>query len=346
MTADVALGAKVAALRDPRLYPGPPARVDAIETHMSWVFLADGFAYKLKKARRFDHLDFRSPAARHFYCLEELRLNRRLAPRVYLDVVPLTVEQGGRLALAGPGEVVDWLVKMERLPASGMLDELLLRRAATEADMRCIAQVLVHFYSGQPPAPLHARAYRALLAREIDGCCAELEDPHWELPLEAVRRVCGEQREFLERFAALFDARVAAGRIVEGHGDLRPEHVFMGEPIAIIDALEFSVELRTLDCVDEVGFLALECERAGTPALGRALLRGYEELSGDRPPPELVHFHQSCRAASRARLAIRHLAEARYRSSPQWRLRAQAYLALAADHIARCGESVRRAAAA
>ena len=344
--AEPGLAAKVAALRDARTYPEPPARVETIETHMSWVFLAGNCAWKLKKARRFDHLDFRSPAARHFYCLEELRLNRRLAPGVYLDVVPLTLEHDGKLALAGAGEVVDWVVKMERLPAAAMLGELLSRRTATPADMRRIAQVLVRFYSGQPPAPLHARAYRALLAREIDGCCAELEDPRWELPAEPVRGLCAQQREFLERFASLFDERVAAGRIVEGHGDLRPEHVFMGEPIAIIDALEFSAELRTLDCIDEIGFLALECERAGSGPLGQALLASYAELSGDAAPPELVHFHQSCRAASRARLAIRHLAEAKYRSSPQWRLRTQAYLALAQAHIARCGESVRRAAAA
>lgn len=340
------LAAKVAALRDPRTYPEPPARVETIETHMSWVFLAGEFAWKLKKARRFDHLDFRSPAARHFYCLEELRLNRRLAPHVYLDVVPLVLAPGGRLELAGAGEAVDWLVKMERLPASSMLDELLLRRAATPADMRRIAQALVHFYAGQPPAALHARGYRALLAREIDDCCAGLEDPRWALSLERVHRLCREQREFLDRFASAFDERVATGRVVEGHGDLRPEHVFIGEPIAIIDALEFSAELRTLDCVDDIGFLALECERAGAAALGQALLGAYEELSGDVAPPELVHFHQSCRAALRARLAIRHLAEAKYRTAPQWRLRTQAYLALAEAHIARCDESVRRAAAA
>ena len=102
---------------------------------------------------------------------------------------------------------------------------------------------------------------------------------------------------------------------------------------AVIDCLEFALELRLLDSADEVGFLALECERAHAAALGRVLLDAYREGSGDAAPAWLVHFHQSCRACARAQLAIAHLREPRYRASPQWRRRALRYLALAQRHL-------------
>lgn len=111
----VSTAEKVAFLRTPAAYPTHPRRVDVIETHMSWVFLAGDRVYKLKKPVHYPFLDFRTLASREFHCREEVRLNRRLAPHVYLGVVPLTQDHGGALALGGGGEVVDWLVEMRRL---------------------------------------------------------------------------------------------------------------------------------------------------------------------------------------------------------------------------------------
>lgn len=336
----VTLARKVAALRDPAAHAEATTTVEALETHMSWVFLTDRHAYKLKKPVRYDGLDFRSLAARRFYCQEELRLNRVLAPSVYLDVVPLVACDDGRLRVAGAGAAVDWLVKMRRLPAHAMLDALLERRAATPAQMLGVAQRLAAFHQGQPPAPLDAAGYRALLLRRIDEYGRELCDPVGALPRARVAALCERQRKLLDAFSACLQARVAAGRVVEGHGDLRPEHVYLGEPPAIIDCLEFSAELRWLDAADEAGFLALECERARAPALGRVLLQAWRDASGDAVPEGLVHLYQSCRACSRARLAIRHLREARYRGSPAWRRRAMRYLALAERHLRACEAAV------
>lgn len=327
---------KVAALRDPAAYPDPTRQVQVVETHMSWVFLTDAHAYKLKKPVRFDHQDFRGSATRHFYCLEELRLNRRLAPDVYLDVVPLAADAAGRLRVAGPGAQVDWLVKMRRLPADAMLDALLARGAAGAAHMQAIAARMADFHAAQPLAPVGARAWRALLLRRIDECEDELCRPEWRLPARRIRALCDRQRVMLAAAAALFDARHAAGRVVEGHGDLRPEHVYFGPPLAVIDCLEFSGELRILDAADEVGYLALECERAGAAALAAALLQAWRLASGDRVPDTLLHFYQSCRATGRARLAIRHLREARYRATAKWRRRALRYLVLALRHMRAC----------
>jgi aminoglycoside phosphotransferase family enzyme len=134
----------------------------------------------------------------------------------------------------------------------------------------------------------------------------------------------------------LLDERVRAGRVVEGHGDLRPEHVCLRDPVAVIDCLEFSRELRVIDCIDELGFLALECERLGAAATGSALLHRYSELSGDWPPAPLLHFYQSCRASTRALIAARHQLDEKFRHSPHWGRRAQQYLQLAEQHIGHC----------
>ena len=328
---------KVAALREPAAYPEATTAVEAVETHMSWVFLTDAHAYKLKKPVRYDVLDFRSLAARRFFCGEELRLNRRLAPDVYLDVVPLVACSDGNLRIGATGTAVDWLVKMRRLQADAMLDALLARRAATPEQLRSVGVRLAQFHRGQPPAPLDVASYRALLLRHIDEYERELCEPAGALPRDRVTALCAQQRLLLQALAPCIDARVAAGRIVEGHGDLRPEHVWLGEPPAIIDCLEFAPELRWLDGADEAGYLALECERAGTAVLGRVLMEAWREAGGDTAPAALVHFYQSCRACSRARLAIRHLREERYRASPVWRRRALRYLALAQRHLRAAG---------
>jgi aminoglycoside phosphotransferase family enzyme len=323
----------VSALCGPAAYPGETGPVEAIETHMSWVFLTRDHAWKLKKPVRYGRLDFRRASARRFYCLEELRLNRRLAPAVYLDVVPVTREADGALRVAGTGPAVDWLVQMRRLAADRMLDVLLARHEATPAQLAAVAAALCAMYRALPAAPLGHRAYGALLLRHIDEHEEELADPAWRLPAARVHALAAGQRAFVAEHKGLLADRIAAARVVEAHGDLRPEHVWLGEPLAIIDALEFSAELRLQDAADEVGFLALECERAHAAALGQALLDAYRAGSGDDVPAQLVHFYQSCRACSRAGLAIAHLREPRYRDAPKWRHRALRYLVLAQRHL-------------
>lgn len=330
------LDAKVAALRDPGSYPEPVSRVEALETHMSWVFLTPRHAWKLKKPVCLEEQDFRTLEARRFYCEEELRLNRRLAPQVYLAVVPLRVGGDGRLRVGGAGEVQDWLVQMHRLPAASMLDHLLATGAASAPHMRAVAARLCAFYRGQPPAPVDAAGYRHLLSGHVRDSGRDLCRPEGGLPEETVRAVCTAQRALLRSAATLLERRVRQGRVVECHGDLRPEHVYLGEPLAIIDCLEFSLRLRIQDAADEVGFLALECERAGAAPLAEVLLQAYRQGSADDVPRELVHLYQSCRAIVRGRLAVRHLLEPRT-DAAKWRRRARQYLALAIRHLRAAG---------
>jgi aminoglycoside phosphotransferase family enzyme len=330
------LEAKVAFLSEPASYPEPTFRVEARETHMSWVFLLDRHVYKLKKPGCHQPPDFRTVVARRHYCEEEVRLNRRLAPDVYLGLVPLTLADGRHLALGGGGEIVDWLVRMRRLPAAGMLDFVILHGGVSAGDLDRIAAKFAAFYGALPPEPISEADYAARFALQAQSNLAELGQEVFELPAAAVQRVCAAQLATLGRIRHLLDARVRAGRIVEGHGDLRPEHICLCEPLAVIDCLEFSRELRITDSVDELGFLALECERLAAAATGNSLLHRYAGLSGDWPPAMLVHFYQSCRASTRALIAARHLLDEKFRHSPHWIRRARQYLQLAGQHIGQC----------
>lgn len=329
----IPLAAKVEHLRKAAAYAERPQTVEAIETHMSWVFLTQRYAYKLKKPVRYDHLDFSTLAARRHDCTEELRLNRRLAETVYLDVVPLAVDEKGDLQLGGPGTIIDWLVKMRRLPAENMLDWALTHGTAVIDDACAVATRLSTFYMTLPAAAITPAAYRRRLRQGIDASGCELCDPVYAQPVAEVRALCAAQRDLLEQHRPLFDQRVDQGRIVEGHGDLRPEHVCLAPPLSIIDCLEFSEQHRILDIVDELGFLALECERLGAPEFGEMLLNTYSTITGDRPGAAIIHFYQSYRATVRAKIAARHLLEEAFRASPKWLDRTRQYRLLAERHI-------------
>jgi len=330
------LADKVRFLLEPRAYPDPPLAVDSVETHFAWVFFTDRHAYKLKKPVHLQVLDFRELAARELDCREELRLNRRLAPDVYLQVVPLVLRPGGGLGLGGAGETVDWLVKMRRLPARLSLDQMLRSGTAASWKLRALAQTLAQFYRAVPPEPLTPRGYRARLTALVDDTHRELRRPQFVLDPRLVDGVREKQRAFLRAESPLLGERAAQRRIVEAHGDLRPEHIFVGAGLArplIIDCLEFSRELRILDCADDLALLALECERRQAPQVGREILAEYARCSGDAPAERLVRFYQSLRAAVRAKLAIWHQLDPQVEPSPRWARQAGDYLALAEAYL-------------
>ena len=328
----VPLEAKLAFLRHPASYPETADKVDAVETHMSWVFLTAQHAYKLKKPVCKGDIDFGSIATRHHFCEEELRLNRRLAPDVYLGLLPLNLNDSGYLALGGDGQIVDWLVRMRRLPNEFMMDHVLRRGRSNPRDMHAVAARLVAFFQSLAPVDIDGPAYRERYARRIAACTHELLQPAYRLPQDYVRLVCHRQLSALDRLASRIDWRVADGFVVEGHGDLRPEHICLYPKPVVIDCLEFSRSLRVLDRADEIGFLALETERLGAPALATALVQQYRAVSRDRLPPALLHFYQSYRAIVRATLAVAHLKESQFRYSPKWAAIAINYLQLAERH--------------
>jgi len=328
----VSLEDKLGFLKRPDAYPDATAQVDAVETHMSWVFLTDTHAYKLKKPVRYAYLDFSTPAARRLDCEQEVQLNRRLAAEIYLGVTPLVLDVDGRLRLGGEGKTVDWLVQMRRLPAERMLDHLLHSGAVEQTEISRLARRLARFYASVAAEAIAPVAYRQGLARRIEDNLREIASPEFAQPREVTKRLARLQLRFLQHHAELFDSRVRQGRIVEGHGDLRPEHVCLLEEPVVIDCLEFNREFRILDTADELGYLALECERLHAPHAGQWLLEAYREASGDAPPDALIHFYQSCRAVLRAKLALWHLRDDGRHPPGKWLATASEYLELAQRH--------------
>jgi aminoglycoside phosphotransferase family enzyme len=290
------------------------------------VFVTGNRAVKIKKAIRTGFVDLRRVTARRRNCAEEVRLNRRLSHDVYLGTRPLLADAGGRVSFSTGAQAVDWAVEMRRLAPERMLDRLIADGEVRAADVTALVARLVAFYRDARRHDADVEAYRERLVGSVHANRDELTRPEYGLPVERIERICARQLDVLAARPWL-DAR--RGALVEGHGDLRPEHVCLdGEP-QVIDCLDFSRALRTQDAVDDLGFLALECARLGAPSIGAAILDGYRHASGDDAPPAVVRFYQGLRACVRARLAIRHLREPALARNPLWRERAEAYLAIA-----------------
>lgn len=332
MESGPSLDAKLMCLARPETYPEAPSRVETVETHLSWVFLTDTHAYKLKKSVCYAGVDFRPLDARHENCVREVALNRRLAPGVYLGAVPLVRTAAGSLQLDGQGEVVDWLVKMRRLPAARMLDQLIGGKRVSRSEIEALATRLVAFYAKAVPEPLTPDDYRNILAARIDAHLDALAARRFAVDLKRLAQLRALQHAYLAEHAAEIDARVTARRVVEGHGDLRPEHVCLLDEPLVIDCLEFRRDLRIVDPADELGYLALECERLGAAYIGLWLFTAYTLASGDAPESALVHFYQAMRAVLRAKLAYEHLHDGDRGGSTRWRATGADYLGWAQRH--------------
>lgn len=335
------LADKVAFLGKPSAYDPAPAAVTPRETHMSWVFLAGSQVYKLKKPVRFAYLDFSTLARREAACRAELRLNRRLAGDVYLDVVPL-VARGGALSIGGEGTPADWLVVMQRLDERFMLDRLIGERRLTRAHLDRLAATLARFYRAAQLVFLSPAVHLHDWRKSFDDNKRVLLDARFRLPAGIVHEIDRVQRRFLAARGAVIAARLRHRRIVDAHGDLRPEHIWLGNRVSIIDCLEFNDRLRINDPIDEVAFLALECERLGAAWAGVYLWRRLKHLLRDGPADELFAFYRCHRATLRARLAIAHLYEDEPRTPEKWPRLCRQYLGIAARSARQLERMLRR----
>lgn len=328
---------KVRFLSSPAAYAERPARVEVKQTHMSWLFLTDTTVYKLKKPVVYSFLDFGTVQARERNCRAEVQLNRRLAPTVYLGLNGLQRQADGQLVLADDAAtdgVVDWLVRMRRLPEELTLEHLIHESRLTARHLATMGTLLAAFYGHLAPSEVtvaeHLARMKAQHALNVDALKAS------PLVLDPVKlaRVLGAVQQFIESEPVLA-ARVGTGRVVEGHGDLRPEHVFLTQPPVVIDCLEFNRTLRLVDWVDEIAFLGLECARLGAVVLGPALRAQMEGLLADPVPDRLFHFYTAFRACVRARLALAHLQEPAPPTPAKWPLLAQTYVDLADAAVTR-----------
>jgi len=297
----------IQSLCDPAAWPFPVDTVERIETHISWVLLAGDYAYKIKKPVDFGFLDFSTLERRHHFCEEEVRINQRLAPSIYLGVVPIA---GQPPRLEGEGAPVDYAVKMRRFPPDALLSQR--SDALTPALMEHLAEQLVRFHQtaavappespwGEPaqvvqPMRENFAPIRAALAGERP--LARLQ----ELEAWTLRRY-GESKRLLA-------ARKRGGWIREGHGDLHLGNITLAaEGPLLFDAIEFNPELRWIDTQNDLAFLLMDLEEKGHPHLASHLLDRYLEASGDYEGVPLLPFYQCYRALVRAKVAALRLGQ-------------------------------------
>ncbi len=299
-------------------YPHPVGAVQRRETHVSQVFLAGAFAYKVKKPVHFPFLDASTLASRKKWCRLETSLNRRLAPELYLGVVPV-VETPRGLRLGGKGRVVEWAVKMRRLPEERMLDQCLARGQVSRRAMTAVADVLFRFFRraarsrtiGRYGAPRQVEALVLGNLRECEPFVGQL------LP-EADRAFLEEAyRQFLVLHEPLLGQRVRQGRVIDGHGDLRCENICMTSPVTIFDCVEFQPAFRCGDLVNDFSFLMMDLEFRGRRDLADALVTRYRRTMRDPACDVVLPFYQCHRSLVRGK--VRGLAWLQHPHSPEGR---------------------------
>ncbi len=330
----------VDALSLPEAYGGGKQTVALVETHMSWVFLVGDRAYKLKKSLRLPYLDFSTLEKREAACRAELELNRRLAEAVYLGVEPIRLSTGGLRIGGEEGRIVDWLVVMKRLDDQHALEHALRSHAVVPRTVFRLENTLAAFYRRVRPARL---PHYQSLSQWYDSLRTNREILlRFHLPVTAVSRTDRAQRAFLQAFGRLILERHRARQVLDGHGDLRPEHIFTNETVSIIDCLEFNAQLRAVDPFEEAAFLAIECERHGSAWVGEHVIRRLSAKLPRPAPPALITFYKSYRATVRARLSIAHLLEPKPRTPEKWLPPARRYLAIADRHAAHLETMLKR----
>jgi aminoglycoside phosphotransferase family enzyme/predicted kinase len=329
----------VRALSDPGAFPDSPSSVECIQTHISAVFLAGGRAYKIKKPRDLGFLDFTTLDLRRHFCHEEVRLNRRLAPAVYEGVVPILREDGAvRVSEVvcespdeePPGEIVEWAVRMVRLPPDRTLDRLLEAGVVGAREIERLAERLADFHAGAGSGDAVSALGRwETVWRNDRENFEQIEDFVGEtISAPVMERLSGLSGTELERLHGLIERRAREGVPRDTHGDLRLEHIYLlppgtpgrsdgdpshaGRPVnahpddaaefVIIDCVEFNERMRWSDPVADVAFAVMELEYVGRADLAHHLSRRYFEAAGDPEGAELLPYYATYRNVVRGKI--------------------------------------------
>lgn len=295
------------ALLEPSTYGPSVANVDGIETHISRVYFAGARVYKVKKPIRLPFLDYSTLERRRRCAEDEVRLNQRLAGDAYLGVVPITRDAEGRVRVGGDGEVIEYAVEMERLPAHRMLDQLLERGEVDNELVDRIVERLATFHAAAATGPgvdEHATpaALRELVTGNLRELCATADalEPDEARGLSAAwrRHVTEWLDDFLSNHAPLLARRVREGRIREGHGDLHAGNVCVfDDRLVIYDCIEFNAAFRCVDVAAEIAFFGLDLDLRGFGGFARLFARRYADRTGDGDLIRLVplyELHYSC----------------------------------------------------
>jgi hypothetical protein len=291
-------------LLEPEALPDPTSRVLLVQTHISLVFVADHFVYKVKKPVNFGFLDFTTFDKRAFYCHQELNLNRRLAKDIYLSVLPIRFDGKKYSMRARKGEIVEHAVKMKRIPDQRLMKSLYERGALTESHLKRLARTLAAFH-------LHA-----LRSPEIDAfgeadrfrinTDENFSQIHKYLGISIRKEQFKALQEWTDRFYRtkrdLLEGRIRKGKIRDCHGDLHMEHVCFSRTLSIIDCIEFNERFRYSDTVADIAFLLMDLEYQGGGDYSASLWKTYREFAGEESVEPLLDFYKIYRAVVRGKV--------------------------------------------
>ena len=309
----------VKSLLKSQAYPHKPQEIKLVQTQMSFLFLTGDYVYKVKKPVDLGYLDYTTLEKRHFFCHQELELNRRLCPDIYLAVVPITMslrgvsepkpraKRRGRsnlLRIEGEGKVIEYAVKMRQLPQDRMMDVLLPKGQVTHEMVAKVAEKLAGFHQNAETNPeIAAFGKLDVIRQNTDENFAQTEKYiGLSIPSMKYNLIRSYTDDFMQSNASLFDKRVREGKIRDCHGDLHAAHVCFTDDICIYDCIEFNDRFRYSDVASEIAFLAMDLDRYRQAGLSRHLVNTYVGLSHDEELLKLLDFYKCYRAYVRGKV--------------------------------------------
>jgi aminoglycoside phosphotransferase family enzyme len=294
----------IQSMLDPAFYPHNPKKVELIQTHISYIFLAGEVVFKVKKPVNFGFLDFTTLEKRRHFCEEEIRLNKRFSPEVYIKAIPIS-QHGNTFREGDDTRVVEYAVTMRRINEDHMLYRLLEAGKVKSEDMQRIGRHLAEAYAAIP-SDEKARAFGDLdvisinIMENFEQTRKYIGGPITHEEFDAIE---SWSLDFMKKKKALFEQRVAQGYIKDCHGDLHLQHICVeGEKIYIFDCIEFNERFRFGDVASDVAFLAMDLDFNGYPGLERAFVDAYTEASGDNTLTKVLVFYKVYRAYVRAKV--------------------------------------------
>lgn len=321
-------------------YPGECGPVNFHETHISRLYLTRDHVYKMKKPVNLQFLDFTTLEKRLFYCNEELRLNQRLCPDTYLEVLEIRRDGASFRLGPGSGEIVDYLLRMKRLPQERMLSNLLAAPdPCLPEEMKRLGRHLAQWHRAQRPVTGDENADIERIRRNWEENLRQSDPLVASLLTADAQNLMRKQIEgFLDEQAPLLRKRQSTGQVIDGHGDLHAEHICLTEPILIYDCIEFNERFRLADRLADLAFLLMDLEYRGRRDLAAGLLRAYDETWGtDADAPRLLGFYKSYRAWVRGKVLgfLAQDPEAETATRADARIRGCRYFSLALGYLCR-----------
>jgi hypothetical protein len=293
----------IEALLDPSVFPEKPREVVLAQTQMSLVFLTGKTAYKVKRPVNLGYLDYTTLEKRKHFCYQELMLNRRLCPEVYIGVVPITLNNG-KYTIDGEGEIIEYAVKMLQLPPDKMMDHLLQNKKLSREMVVRVANKLAVFHKCADTNEEISKY------GTIDIISINTEENFSQTKLyvgtaiseDTYKAITGFTRSYLKNNKPLFDSRIAQSKIRDCHGDLHAAHVCFINGICIYDCIEFNDRFRYGDVASEVAFLAMDIDKLDRPDLSELFVKAYIAASKDKGTNRLLNFYKCYRAYVRGKV--------------------------------------------